>query len=57
MQILGKDTPLIVAHLLGGTSGLNLGPGITEEEIQQKVAMAIRVALEIEKQIEAIRST
>jgi hypothetical protein len=48
-----KDTPLIVAHLLGGTSGLNLSQSITDKEIQTMVAQAIRIAHEIERQIEA----
>jgi hypothetical protein len=45
-----SDTPLIVAHLLGGTSGLNLSSPMTDGEIEQMVATAVRVAKEIERQ-------
>jgi hypothetical protein len=44
------DTPLIVAHLLGGTSGLNLSVAMSDGEIEQMVAAAVRVAKEIERQ-------
>lgn len=45
-----KDLPLICAHLLGGTSGLNLSRDLSEAEIQALVASAMRVAREIERQ-------
>ncbi len=47
-----KDTPLIVAHLLGGTSGLNLSTLTSDQEITDMVALAVRVAREIERQTE-----
>jgi hypothetical protein len=49
-----KDTELIVAHLLGGTSGLNLQEIETDEQIREMVSKAVRVALEIERQVEAL---
>lgn len=45
-----KDLQLIVAHLLGGTSGLNLKEVHNQNEIRQLVSVAIEVALEIERQ-------
>jgi hypothetical protein len=52
-----KDTQLIVAHLLGGTSGLNLQGLKDESEIRQLVARAIAIALEIERQTAALDET
>jgi hypothetical protein len=45
-----KNLELIVAHLLGGTSGLNLSKFMTDREIQEMVAAALRVAREVYKQ-------
>jgi hypothetical protein len=45
-----KDLPLIVAHLLGGTSGLNLQIDRSPEEVRELVARALKIALEIERQ-------
>ena len=42
-----KDFELIMAHLLGGTSGLNLSREMTDEQIQEMVSTAFRVAKQI----------
>jgi hypothetical protein len=51
---INRDLPLITAHLLGGTSGLNLTRELSETEIRQMVRQAIKVALEIETQIDEV---
>ena len=47
-----KDAALIIAHLLGGTNGLNLDRNMTDEQIRDLVSTAIRVAEEIVRQVE-----
>jgi len=44
------DRELITAHLLGGTSGLNLSREHSPEEIQWMVKFAVQVMEEIRKQ-------
>jgi hypothetical protein len=44
------EPELIVAHLLGGTSGLNLERHRTPQDIQMLVQQAVDVMREIEKQ-------
>jgi hypothetical protein len=44
------EPELIVAHLLGGTSGLNLERHRSPQEIQSMVQQAVDVMREIEKQ-------
>ena len=46
-----ENLSLITAHLLGGTSGLNLSASLTDEEISTLVSVAVRVAREIERQV------
>ena len=46
-----ENLSLIVAHLLGGTSGLNLSASLTNDEISAMVSVAVRVAREIERQV------
>jgi hypothetical protein len=48
---MSDDLPLIVAHLLGGTTGLNLHQSMSDEEIEVMVNAAVRVAREIERQV------
>jgi hypothetical protein len=43
------DTALLVAHLLGGTAGLDLSHYETPQQIELLVAQAVRVAREIKK--------
>jgi hypothetical protein len=50
------DLPLIVAHLLGGTSGLNLSQSMTNEEIFMMVSQAVRIAREIERQTQELKT-
>jgi hypothetical protein len=45
-----KDSELIVAHLLGGTSGLNLEKPRSPSEIMLMVGQAVRIMREIQKQ-------
>ena len=47
-----RYVPLIIAHLLGGTDGLNLQKTMTDEEIRDLVSTAFRVTKEISKQIQ-----
>ncbi len=49
------DLPLICAHLLGGTSGLQLAQIETDQQIQELVAKAVKVAVEIQRQVAAIQ--
>jgi hypothetical protein len=44
-------TALIAAHLLGGTSGLDLTPAMTDQKIESMVGVALRIAKEIETQV------
>jgi hypothetical protein len=52
-----KNLELIVAHLLGGTSGLNLSKFMTDREIQEMVAAALRVAREVSKQAKKLKNS
>jgi hypothetical protein len=45
-----KDSELIVAHLLGGTSGLNLSQPRSPEERKALVREAVEIMREIQKQ-------
>jgi hypothetical protein len=45
-----KDSELIVAHLLGGTSGLNLREWHSQEQIEIMVRQAVNIMREIQKQ-------
>jgi hypothetical protein len=45
-----KDSELIVAHLLGGTSGLNLTSPRSPEERKALVRAAVEIMREIQKQ-------
>jgi hypothetical protein len=45
-----KDSELIVAHLLGGTSGLNLKEWHSQEQIEIMVRQAVAIMREIQKQ-------
>jgi hypothetical protein len=49
-RVRAFEPELIVAHLLGGTSGLNLERHRTPQEIQMMVQQAVDVMREIEKQ-------
>ena len=52
-----KDLELIVAHLLGGTSGLNLNRYMTDHQISELVSSAIKVAREICRQTKKIKQS
>jgi hypothetical protein len=47
-----NDLPLIVAHLLGGTNGFNFHTEYSDERIKEIVCRAVRVALEIQRQVD-----
>ncbi|RKP49300.1 hypothetical protein [Trinickia fusca] len=47
---IAESECLIVAHLLGGTNGLNLSPTMTDQEIESMVSVAVRVLKEMDKQ-------
>lgn len=47
---IAESECLIVAHLLGGTNGLNLSPSMSDEEIESMVSVAARVMKEMDKQ-------
>lgn len=49
-----NDFSLIIAHLLGGTAGLNLNQSISQEEIEDMVGAAVRVAKEIKRQVKEL---
>lgn len=49
-----KEHPLkalIAAHLLGGSSGLSLAPGMSDHEVEMRVAVSMRIAREIVRQV------
>jgi hypothetical protein len=45
------DEGLGVAHLLGGSNGLPYGLELTDEQIQKRVALCLRVWQEIKRQL------
>jgi hypothetical protein len=49
-----QDLPLIVAHLLGGTTGLQLQQERTEAEVRELVARALKIGVEIQRQVEVL---
>lgn len=49
-ETIAESECLIVAHLLGGTHGLNLTPAMTDQEIENMVSVAVRVLKEMDKQ-------
>jgi hypothetical protein len=49
-ESIAESECLVVAHLLGGTKGLNLSPALTDEEIESMVRVAVRVLKEMDKQ-------
>lgn len=42
---------LIASHLLGGDTGINLKPDMTNQDLETMVHVAMRIATEIEKQV------
>ena len=52
---MNDNLPLIVAHLLGGTTGLNLHQAMDQDEIEIMVAAAVRVAVEILRQVDELK--
>jgi hypothetical protein len=49
-----KEHPLkalIAAHLLGGASGLSLSPTMSQQEVEMRVSVAMRIARAIVRQV------
>jgi hypothetical protein len=55
-QVLRNAGRLIVAHLMGGTSGINLSKAMTDQEVESMVSVASRVLKELERQVQLPRT-
>lgn len=49
-ESIAESECLIVAHLLGGDSGLELSASMTDEQIESMVSVGVRVLKEMDKQ-------
>jgi hypothetical protein len=54
--VLRNAGRLIVAHLMGGTSGINLSKAMTDQEVESMVSVASRVLKELERQVQLPRT-
>jgi len=49
-ESIAESECLIVAHLLGGDTGLELSPTMSDEQIESMVSVGVRVLKEMDKQ-------